>query len=102
MNPLMSNSKGLTSEETNTTPNINVKFVRFEPIAVALARFACPRFTATRLRLNSGKEVPIAMSSAPITIGEIPNTEAISRPDETVNRADIAMIAVPIPILAKS
>lgn len=65
----MSTEKGEKREERNTIPKMSVRFVRLEPMAFAVARRTRPRFTAMMLRLNSGKDVPNATTSAPIKIG---------------------------------
>jgi hypothetical protein len=101
MNDIMSIEKGEKREEKKTTPNIRVKFVRFDPIAFALARITLRRFTAVRLRLNSGKDVPIATSLAPMKIGGIPRKSAMTKAEDTVNLAEMTIMIVPARILRR-
>jgi len=93
--------KGETAEDKNTTPRINVRFVRFEPIAFAVAKRTRPLLTAIKPRLNSGRDVPKATTRAPTNIGLIPNSVVTSRAEATVNRAETIKISVPTKILVK-
>jgi len=93
--------KGEKKEKRNTTPRINVTFVRFEPIAFAVARRIRPFLTAIMLRLNSGKDVPKATTNAPINIGLMPIVVATSKAEDTVNLAEINTMKVPTRILIK-
>lgn len=100
-NAVISMLKGEKKEERNSTPRINDTFVRFEPIAFAVARRIRPFLTAIMLRLNSGKDVPKATTNAPISIGFMPIEAATSKAEDTVNLAEIRTIKVPNRILTK-
>ena len=93
--------KGEKKEKRNTAPRINVTFVRFEPMAFAVARRIRPFLTAIMLRLSSGKDVPKATTNAPISIGLMPMVEATSKAEDTVNLAEINTMKVPTRILSK-
>lgn len=96
----MSTENGEKKEERNTIPKMRVKFVRFDPIAFALARRIRPRLTAIILRLNSGRDVPNATTSAPMKIGGISKAAVISKAEDTVNLAATRTTRVPIRILS--
>ena len=85
MNAAILIEKGENADERKTTPNMSVKLDRFEPIAFAVAKRILPRFKAVRLRLSSGKLVPIDTSLAPMNIGITPKSPAISNAEDTVN-----------------
>ena len=94
-NAVISSLNGLKSEDRSTNPRTRVKFVRLEPIALALARRMRPRLTAVRLKLNYGSDVPKATTSAPTTMGATAKLKAISRAEETANLADRTTMSVP-------
>lgn len=83
-------------ETANTIPKINVRFVKQLPIVSPSAKPICPFLIAEIKRENSGREVPNAITVAPMTDFAIPIISAIEEAESTTNLELIIIPAKPI------